>query len=125
MTTSFSYLPINLQSQVHTIVSVSRFETGTLHTQLQQQYVRENGCARSVVCAVRSGSLRFSGFLSLTRSIQPERTQRTPANSRRTALRAQPFSRTSCRWRCVCNVPVSNLDTLTIVLLSLRKTDFL
>ena len=29
--------------------SVSRFETGTLHTQRQQQYVRENGCARSAV----------------------------------------------------------------------------
>ena len=47
-----------------------------------------------------------------TSSLQPERTQRTAANSRRTALREQPFSRTYCCWRCVCNVPVSNLDTL-------------
>ena len=30
--------------------SVSRFDTRTLRTQRQQQYVRENGCARSVVC---------------------------------------------------------------------------
>ena len=30
--------------------SVSRFDTWTLRTQCQQQYVRENGCARSVVC---------------------------------------------------------------------------
>ena len=45
-----------------------------------------------------------------TKSLQPERTQRTAANNRRTALRAQPFSRTYCCWRCVCNVPVSNLE---------------
>ena len=30
--------------------SVSRFDTRTLRTQRQQQYIRENGCARSVVC---------------------------------------------------------------------------
>ena len=32
------------------LASVSRFDTRTLRTQRQQQYVRENGCARSVVC---------------------------------------------------------------------------
>ena len=47
-----------------------------------------------------------------TRSLQPERTQKTTANSRCKTLRAQPFSRTYCCWRCVCNVRVSNLDTL-------------
>ena len=30
----------------------------------------------------------------------------------RKTLRAQPFSRTYYCWRCVCNVRVSNLDTL-------------
>ena len=33
----------------HAAISVIRFETRTLHTQRQQQYVRENGCARSVL----------------------------------------------------------------------------
>ena len=47
-----------------------------------------------------------------TRSLQPEKTQRTTANSRHTTLRVQPFSRTYCGWRCVRNVRVSNLDTL-------------
>ena len=48
-----------------------------------------------------------------TRSLQPERTQRTTANSKRKTLRAQPFSRTyRCCLRCVCNVRISNLDTL-------------
>ena len=46
-----------------------------------------------------------------TRSLQPERTQRTAANSRRTALRAQPFSRTYCCWRCVCNVKRSRFKS--------------
>ena len=55
-----------------------------------------------------------------TRSLQPERTQRTAANSRRAALRAQPLTRTYCCWRCVCNVRVSNLDTL---LIECRKSD--
>ena len=36
---------------IHRILcSVSRFDTRTLRTQRQQQYVRENGFARSVVC---------------------------------------------------------------------------
>ena len=47
-----------------------------------------------------------------TRSLQPEKTQRTTANSRHTSLRAQPFSCTYCCWRCVRNVRVSNLDIL-------------
>ena len=51
-------------------------------------------------------------FTLKTRSLQPEKTQRTTANSKHTTLRAQPFSRTYCCWRCVRNVPVSNLDTL-------------
>ena len=47
-----------------------------------------------------------------TRSLQIERTQRTAANRKRTTLRAQPFSHTYYRWRCVRNVCVSNLNTL-------------
>ena len=47
-----------------------------------------------------------------TRSFQPDKTQRTTVNSRHTTLRAQPFSRTYCCWRCALNVRVSNLDTL-------------
>ena len=47
-----------------------------------------------------------------TRSLQPEKTQRTTANSRRKTLRAQLFSHTYCCWRCVCKVRVSNLHTL-------------
>ena len=39
--------------------SVSRFDTQTLRTQRQQQYVRENGWPRSVVSTVHSGSLSF------------------------------------------------------------------
>ena len=35
-----------------------------------------------------------------TRTHQPEKTQRTTANSRHTTLRAERFSRTYCCWRC-------------------------
>ena len=48
------------------------------------------------------------------RILQPEISQRTTANSRRKTLRAQPFSRTYSCWRCVCNIRVSNLDTLAM-----------
>ena len=93
--------------------SVSRFNTRTLRTQRQQQYVRENGCARSVLCLLFAVVLwDFSGFLSLTSSLQPEKTQRITANSRHTTLRAKPFSRTYCCWRYVRIVRVSNLDIL-------------
>ena len=69
--------------------SVSRFDTRTLCTQRQQQYVSENGCACSVVCLLFAVVLwDFSGFLSLIRSLQPEQTQRTTANSRHYAARA-------------------------------------
>ena len=98
------------------LVSVSRFDTRKWRTQRQQQYVRENGCERSVECLLFAVVLWvFSVFLSLTRSLQPEKTPRTTANSRHTTLRAQSFSRTYCCWRCVRNVRVSNLDTLPLV----------
>ena len=58
------------------------------------------------VSAVRSGSLSFLWMKA------PCQGERTTANSRHTTLRAQPFSRTYCCWRCVRNVRVSNLDTL-------------
>ena len=94
-------------------INVSRFDTRTLRTQRQQQYVRENGCVHSVVCLLFAVVLWvISGFLSLTSSLQPEKTQRTTANSRRKTQRAQPFSRTYCCWRYVRKVRVSNLDTL-------------
>ena len=102
-------------SDLSTLVgcSVSRFDTRTLRTQRQQQYVRENGCGRSVVCLLFTVVLwEFSGFLSLTRSLQPEKTQRTTAYRRHTTLRAQSFWRTYCGWRCVRNVRVSNMHTL-------------
>ena len=56
-----------------------------------------------------------------TRSLQPEKTQRTTVNSRHTALRAQSFSRTYCCWRCVRNVRVSNLSTLSPPVLTVWK----
>ena len=93
--------------------SVSRFDTRTLSTQRQQQYVRENGCARSVMCLLFAVVLwDFSNFLPLTRSLQPEKTQKTTAYRRHTTLRAQPFSRMYCCLRCVRNVRVSNLETI-------------
>ena len=105
---------------IHLTLSVSRFDRRTLRTQRQQQYVRKNGCARSVVCLLFAVVLWvFSDFLSLTRSLQPEKTQRTTANSRHTTLRAQPFSRTYRCWRCVRNVRLSNLDTLLTLLRNL------
>ena len=65
--------------------------------------------AQRSVSAVRSGSL---SFLCLKAPCQKEKTRRTTANSRRTTLHAQPFSRTYCCRRCVRNVRVSNPDTL-------------
>ena len=93
--------------------SVSRFDTRTLRTQRRQQYIRENGCARSVVCLLYAVvSWVFSGWRLLVKGRKLEKSQRTTANSRHITLRAQPFSRTYCCWRCVLNVRVSNLDTL-------------
>ena len=92
------YIPLYRNTQHY--ASVSRFDTQTLRTQRQEQYVRENGCACSVVWRL------------LVKERKPEKTRRTTANSRHTTLRAQPFSRTYCCWCCVCNIRVSNLDTL-------------
>ena len=54
--------------------SVSRFETVTLHTQHQQQYVRENG-ARAAQCVCCSQ--RFSEFSLVEGSLSRRRTYNT------------------------------------------------
>ena len=82
------------------------------HNANSSTYVRMVARAAQCVCCSRwfSEILWFS-LLDKEPSTR-ERTQRTAANSRRTALCAQPFSCTYCCWRCECNVPVSNLDIL-------------
>ena len=81
---------------------MTRFDTRTLRTQRQQLYVRQDGCARSVVCLLFAVVLWFfSVWRLLVKERKAEKSQRTTANSRHTTLRAQPFSRTYSCWRCV------------------------
>ena len=56
--------------------SVSRFDTRTLRTQRQQQYVRQNCCARRVVCQLFAVVLWvFSGWRLLVKERKPVKTQ--------------------------------------------------
>ena len=66
--------------------SLSRFDTRALRTQCQQQYVRENGCARSVVFLLFAVILWiFSGWRLLVNERKPEKNQRKLREPLRTA----------------------------------------
>ena len=94
--------------------SVSRFETGTLYTQRQQQYVRENCCARSPVHLLFAAVLRvLSGWRLLVKERKPENLREPLRTAAHYGARATTLTYVLL-WRCVCNVPVSNLDTLSV-----------
>ena len=63
------------------LISVSRFDTRTLRTQRQQQYVRENRWARSVVCLLFAVVLwvfsLWQGAFNQRKLIEPLRTADT------------------------------------------------